>query len=204
MTSQVENIHIQGNEHWTNKGDAKLFLWEKRRAQNSAGAAAPSCSCTARRWPRSRPSICRCRDIRGSRWTISSARASTPGAATWRATAARPRTATSTRRSPKAPTTCKAATDYICKTRDHTGPLLVYGISSGALRAALFARAPSRTGQAAGARRPSCGPARAARRWPSGARRLPEFLEDQAPPDRPQASSTRSSSATIPAPPTTR
>ena len=35
MTTQVENIHIQGNEHWTKKGDAKLFLWEKRRAQNS-------------------------------------------------------------------------------------------------------------------------------------------------------------------------
>ena len=35
MTTQVENIHIQGNEHWTQKGDAKLFLWEKRRAQNA-------------------------------------------------------------------------------------------------------------------------------------------------------------------------
>ncbi len=35
MTTQVENIHIQGNEHWTQKGDAKLFLWEKRRAQSS-------------------------------------------------------------------------------------------------------------------------------------------------------------------------
>ena len=33
----------------------------------------------------------------------------------------------------------KAGTDYIFKTRNHTGPLLVYGISSGALRAALFA-----------------------------------------------------------------
>ena len=33
----------------------------------------------------------------------------------------------------------KAGTDYILKTRD-TGPLLVYGISSGALRAALFAQ----------------------------------------------------------------
>ena len=35
MTTQFDNIHIQGNEHWTNKGDAKLFLSEKRRAQNT-------------------------------------------------------------------------------------------------------------------------------------------------------------------------
>src|SRR5206468_4752872 len=39
----------------------------------------------------------------------------------------------------------KAGTDYIFKTRNHTGPLMVYGISSGALRAALFAeRHPDR------------------------------------------------------------
>ena len=35
MTTQVDNIHIQGNEHWTKKGDVKLFLWEKRRVRNS-------------------------------------------------------------------------------------------------------------------------------------------------------------------------
>ena len=35
MTTQA-NIHVQGTEHWTKKGDAKLFLWEKRRAQNTA------------------------------------------------------------------------------------------------------------------------------------------------------------------------
>ena len=53
--------------------------------------------------------------------------------------------------------------------RAGTRPLLVYGISSGALRAALFAqRHPERV---RGSRStPSSGPARAARRWPSGAR----------------------------------
>jgi pimeloyl-ACP methyl ester carboxylesterase len=35
VTTQVDNIHVQGSEHWTQKGDAKLFLWEKRRAQNT-------------------------------------------------------------------------------------------------------------------------------------------------------------------------
>ena len=34
MTTQA-NIYVQGSEHWTKKGDAKLFLWEKRRAQNT-------------------------------------------------------------------------------------------------------------------------------------------------------------------------
>ena len=43
---------------------------------------------------------------------------------------------------------CKAASDYIAKLRGPR-PLLVYGISSGALRAALFAqRHPERVGAA--------------------------------------------------------
>ena len=55
---------IKGEEHWTNKGDVKLFMWEKCAGADPAGPAARSCSCTARRWPRSRPSICRCRAAR--------------------------------------------------------------------------------------------------------------------------------------------
>ncbi len=42
------------------RATCKLFLWEKRAADR-ARSAAPCCSCTARRWPRSRPSTCRCR-----------------------------------------------------------------------------------------------------------------------------------------------
>ncbi|MEM7775424.1 MAG: alpha/beta fold hydrolase [Pseudomonadota bacterium] len=29
MTSQVSEDQVKGEEHWTNKGDVKLFLWEK-------------------------------------------------------------------------------------------------------------------------------------------------------------------------------
>ena len=97
----------------------------------------------------------------------------------------------------------KAATDYIFKTRNHTGPLLVYGISSGALRAALFAQRHPEPRQAARARRP-----RLDRRRQPDAGRAQEEAAGAA--SRPSAgrstasSSARSSSATIPAPPTTR
>jgi pimeloyl-ACP methyl ester carboxylesterase len=72
-----------------------------------------------------------------SAWSTSPSRATTAGASTWRATAAPPRTATTTRRSRSAPTIATAAAEYIAKLRGPR-PLLVYGISSGALRAALF------------------------------------------------------------------
>ena len=143
MTTQVENIHIQGNEHWTKKGDAKLFLWEKRRDQNT-------------------------RDKGTILFVHGSSMASQPtfdlqvpgrpgamdyfvgqGFDTWsvdmegygRSTKDRGIDATIS----EGADDLKAATDYIFKTRNHTGPLLVYGISSGALRAALFAqRHPNR------------------------------------------------------------
>ena len=143
MTTQVENIHIQGNEHWTHKGDAKLFLWEKRRAKNSAD----------------RGTIL---FVHGSSMasqpTFDLQVPGHPGAMdyfvgqgfdTWsvdmegygRSTKDRGIDATIS----EGADDLKAATDYIFKTRNHTGPLLVYGISSGALRAALFAqRHPNR------------------------------------------------------------
>ena len=143
MTTQVENIHIQGNEHWTKKGDVKLFLWEKRRAQNS-------------------PDRGTILFVHGSSMasqpTFDLQVPGRPGAMdyfvgqgfdTWsvdmegygRSTKDRGIDATIS----EGADDLKAATDYIFKTRNHTGPLLVYGISSGALRAALFAqRHPNR------------------------------------------------------------
>src|SRR3974390_1559012 len=32
MNTTVPPLQIEGSEHWTNKGDVRLFLWEKRRA----------------------------------------------------------------------------------------------------------------------------------------------------------------------------
>ena len=142
-TTQVDNIHIQGNEHWTKKGDVKLFLWEKRRAQNS-------------------PDRGTILFVHGSSMasqpTFDLQVPGRPGAMdyfvgqgfdTWsvdmegygRSTKDRGADATIS----EGADDLKAATDYIFKTRNHTGPLLVYGISSGALRAALFAqRHPNR------------------------------------------------------------
>ena len=143
MTTQVENIHIQGNEHWTQKGDAKLFLWEKRRAQNS---------------PDKGTILFVHGSSMASQPTFDLQVPGHPGAMdyfvgqgfdTWsvdmegygRSTKDRGADATIS----EGADDLKAATDYIFKTRNHTGPLLVYGISSGALRAALFAqRHPNR------------------------------------------------------------
>ena len=96
----------------------------------------------------------------------------------------------------------KAGTDYIFKTRNHTGPLLVYGISSGALRAALFAQRYPEPRAAARARRPCLD----RRRQPDAggaAQEAAGLPQDQAAADQQARSSARSSSATIPAPPTT-
>jgi len=38
MNKPIANIHVAGEEHWTTKGDVKLFLWEKRStAPDKAG-----------------------------------------------------------------------------------------------------------------------------------------------------------------------
>jgi pimeloyl-ACP methyl ester carboxylesterase len=135
---------IRGEEHWTNKGDAKLFLWEKRApggAKNGAILFVHGSSMA------SQPTF----DLQVPGRPNSSAMDffAERGFDTWcmdmegygRSTKDRGLDATIA----EGADDLKAATDYIFKTRNHTGPLLVYGISSGALRAALFAqRYPNR------------------------------------------------------------
>jgi len=139
---------ITGEEHWTNKGDVKLFLWEKRAAapaprgtilfvHGSSMASQPTFDLQVRGRPYSsvmdyfaeRQFDCWCVDMEGYG-----------------------------RSDKKRAINCDiangaddlaAASDYILKLRK-SGPFLVYGISSGALRAALFAeRHPERVARLA-------------------------------------------------------
>jgi pimeloyl-ACP methyl ester carboxylesterase len=141
---QTVTAPIQGQEHWTHKGDAKLFLWEKRApggAPNGAILFVHGSSMA------SQPTF----DLHVPGRPDSSAMDyfAARGFDTWcmdmegygRSTKDRGLDATIA----EGADDLKAGTDYIFKTRNHTGPLLVYGISSGALRAALFAqRHPNR------------------------------------------------------------
>jgi pimeloyl-ACP methyl ester carboxylesterase len=135
---------IKGQEHWTKKGDVKLFLWEKRApgggkngtilfVHGSSMASQPVFDLQVPGRPNSSAM-----DYFAER-----------GFDTWcmdhegygRSDKNRGIDATIA----EGADDLKAGSDYIFRTRNHTGPLLVYGISSGALRAALFAqRHPNR------------------------------------------------------------
>src|SRR6266581_6066288 len=142
MNDASGQLSVKGQEHWTTKGPAKLFLWEKR----SPGG------------PKKGTVLFVHGSSMASQPTFDLQVPGRPGAMdyfvgqgfdTWsvdmegygRSTKDRGADATIS----EGADDLKAATDYIFKTRNHTGPLLVYGISSGALRAALFAqRHPNR------------------------------------------------------------
>ena len=138
MNDVSDNVAIKGQEHWAKKGDANLFLWEKRApggpkcgtilfVHGSSMASQPVFDLHVAGRPNSSAM-----DYFAGR-----------GFDTWtmdmegygRSTKDRGTEAFIS----EGADDLKAGTDYILKTRN-TGPLLMYGISSGALRAALFAQ----------------------------------------------------------------
>ena len=135
---------IKGQEHWTKKGDVKLFLWEKRApggpkngtvlfVHGSSMASQPVFDLDVPGRPNS--SAMNYFAERGfDTWTMDME-------GYGRSDKNRGIDANIA----EGADDLKAGSDYIFRTRNHTGPLLVYGISSGALRAALFAqRHPNR------------------------------------------------------------
>ena len=179
-------------EHWARKGDVPLFLWEKRRRRGGRGTC---CSCMARRWPRRRPSICRCpaRPILGH-GLVRAARLTTPGASTWRVTAAPTRLATSTSTLRTAPTTSPPRPPISATTRRGPLPGLRHLVRERCARRS--SPTPSRSASSAWRSTPSCGRAQAARPWRSAQEaagvRSRTAVRSTAP------SCGRSSSATIP------
>jgi pimeloyl-ACP methyl ester carboxylesterase len=129
----------RGEEHWTRKGDIRLFLWEKPAAE--AVSKAGTILFVHGSSMASQPTF----DLRVEGRPDSSAMDwfAARGFDTWCVDME------GYGRSDKArdinfdiangADDLAAASDYILKTRG-SGPLLVYGISSGALRAALFAQ----------------------------------------------------------------
>jgi len=149
MSESAADYNIIGKEHWTRKGDVKLFLWEKYvdTPANKRGTVlfvhGSSMAST--------PTF----DLQVAGRSFSSAMDwfAAHGYDTWcvdmegygRSTKDRDITCDIANGADD----LAAASDYILKLRD-CGPLLVYGISSGALRAGLFAQNhPERVGRLA-------------------------------------------------------
>jgi pimeloyl-ACP methyl ester carboxylesterase len=148
MNKPVSDVRVEGTEHWTNRGDVRLFLWEKRTAapekagtilfvHGSSMASQPTFDLqvpgrpdsSVMEWFAKRGFDTWCVDMEGY----------------GRSTKDRDNNAPISQGADD----CLAAAAYIAKLR---GPrkLLVYGISSGALRAALFAqRNPNLVGRLA-------------------------------------------------------
>jgi pimeloyl-ACP methyl ester carboxylesterase len=134
---------IRGEEHWTSKGDVRLFLWEKRTpAAEKRGTILFVHGSSMG----SQPTF----DLQVEGRSDSSAMDyfAAQGFDTWCVDMEGYGRSDKKRDIPcdiaNGADDLKAATDYMIKVRN-PGPLLVYGISSGALRAAMFAeRHPER------------------------------------------------------------
>jgi len=145
MEAVAAEKDVVGKEHWTTKGDVKLFLWEKyvgKPGGNKKGTVLFVHGSSMA----SQPTF----DLQVEGRPFSSAMNyfATRGYDTWCVDMEGYGRSTKDRDIfcdiANGADDLKAATDYIEKTRG-AGPLLVYGISSGALRAALFAeRHPER------------------------------------------------------------
>ena len=138
MNLMTKPAAVAGQEHWTNRGEVRLFMWEKRATgpekagtilfvHGSSMASQPTfdlqvpgrTDSSVMDWFARRGFDTWCVDMEGYGRSTKD-------------------------RDNNAPISfgaddCFAAAQYIQKTRQ-AGPLLVYGISSGALRAALFAQ----------------------------------------------------------------
>ena len=211
--SRIKSIgvsHERRQRHRRDQGPGALDQEGRRQAvpvgEARAGRArrtAPCCSCTARRWRRSRPSICTCRAGRTRRrWTISPSAASTPGAIDMEGYGR------STKDRGIDATISEGADDLEGRHRLHLQDPQPHRAAAGlrhlvgrAARRAVRA-APSQPRASGSRSTPMSGPAKAARRWPSAARSCRNSSRPSG--GRSTASSSaRSSSATIPAPPTT-
>lgn len=144
MEAVAAEQDVVGEEHWTNKGDVKLFLWEKYVGaptgkkgtvlfvHGSSMASQPTFDL----------------QVEGRPFSSAMNYFATRGYDTWCVDMEGYGRSTKDRDIfcdiSNGADDLAAATDYIEKLRG-AGPLLVYGISSGALRAALFAeRHPER------------------------------------------------------------
>src|SRR5215218_7816317 len=134
------NVAVKGEEHWTNKGDdVRLFLWEKYAGDPSgpAGTILFVHGSSMASQPTFDLQVPGRPDSSAMEWFAKQ------GYDTWctdaegygRSTKDRDNNADISRGADD----LKAAGDYIRKLRGPK-PLLVYGISSGALKAALFAQ----------------------------------------------------------------
>jgi pimeloyl-ACP methyl ester carboxylesterase len=137
--TSVSNLPVTGSEHWTDKGDAKLFLWNKHAGDpksargtilfvhGSSMASTPTfdlqvpgrTDSSAMDWFARRGFDCWCVDMEGYGKSTKDRDNNAPIA--------------------QGADDCFAAASYIQALRGKR-PMHAYGISSGALRAALFAQ----------------------------------------------------------------